>query len=315
MIINTGQRTDIPAFYSRWFYNRIREGYVCVRNPYFETKVTRYRLNPDVVDLLCFCTKNPAPMLDRLQELSAYRQFWFVTITPYRRDIEPHVLEADAVIRSFQRLSEMVSPRCVGWRYDPILITDQYSVDFHIRAFRRMCGMLQGYTHQVVISFLDLYEKTKRNFPEAREVTQSERLEIGKAFSEIGASFHMKMRTCLEGEDLESFGYDCSGCMTKQVLEQAIGEEFCIPSSAAPQARPGCSCLIGNDIGAYNSCGHGCRYCYANQDMELVRARMKWHDPTSPFLIGGSMPEDEVHDAVQKRWVTGQMVLTLGGIS
>ena len=172
--------------------------------------------------------------------------------------------------------------------------------------------MLQGYTHQVVISFLDLYEKTKRNFPEAREVTQSERLKIGKVFSEIGASYHMKMRTCLEGEDLKVFGFDCSGCMTKQVLEQAIGEEFCIPSSAAPQARPGCSCLIGNDIGAYNSCGHGCLYCYANQDMELVRARMKWHDPTSPFLIGGSMPEDEVHDALQKRWVTGQMVLTLG---
>lgn len=310
MIINTGQRTDIPAFYSRWFFNRIREGTVLVRNPYYPQQVLRYRLDPEVVDLIAFCTKNPAPMLDRLDEISAFRQFWFVTITPYGKEIEPNVPDADDVIRSFRRLSELVSPRCAAVRYDPVFISEEYPIERHVEAFSHLCEELEGYTEMVTISFIDLYEKTKRNFPAVREVSPEERKKIGREFGRIAAAHHLRPYTCLEGRDLEPYGFCCSGCMTKEVLERAVGEELKVPASRT-EARPGCSCLIGNDIGAYHSCGHGCLYCYANQDRGTVAARMKLHDPDSPFLIGRALPGDEVHDVRQERWRTGQMTLDL----
>ena len=130
MILNTGSRTDIPAWYGEWFYNRVKEGYVLVKNPYDPTRVTRYRIAPDVVDCICFCTKNPAPMLERLEELDAFRQVWYVTITPYGREIEPRVPSWQQVAQSFARLSHKVGKRAVIWRYDPIFVSAGYSTEF-----------------------------------------------------------------------------------------------------------------------------------------------------------------------------------------
>ena len=178
MILQTGMRTDIPAFYSRWFLKRLREGFVLVRNPYDPQSVTRYRLDPSVVDLMGFCSKNPAPMLPHLDALRDYGQYWFVTITPYGRDIEPRVPDKEQVMESFQRLSDAVGPDSMGWRYDPILINEQYPVERHIRDFEHMAKTLSGYTESCVISFLDLYEKVKRNFPEARELRREERITL-----------------------------------------------------------------------------------------------------------------------------------------
>ena len=158
MILQTGMRTDIPAFYSRWFLNRLREGFVLVRNPYDPQSVTRYRLDPSVVDLIGFCSKNPAPMLPHLGALRDYGQYWFVTITPYGRDLEPHVPGKELVMEDFKRLSDAVGPDSVGWRYDPILVNEQYPVERHIRDFEHMAKTLSGYTESCVISFLDLYE-------------------------------------------------------------------------------------------------------------------------------------------------------------
>ena len=116
MILNTGQRTDIPAFYSEWFASRLREGFVCVRNPYNPVQVTRYRLDPSVVDVIGFCSKNPEPMLRYMDLLQNYGQFWYVTITPYGRDIEPNVPDKHHLLGVFQRLSSIVGSRCIGWR-------------------------------------------------------------------------------------------------------------------------------------------------------------------------------------------------------
>lgn len=134
-----------------------------VRNPYYPEQVTRYVLDPSVVDALVFCTKNPQPMLGRLEHLSAYDMFWFVTITPYDREIEPFVPPKEDVIRSFIELSDMVGKERMSWRYDPVFITEKYSVEYHIACFAEMAEKLRGYTGQCVVSFLDLYEKTKRN--------------------------------------------------------------------------------------------------------------------------------------------------------
>ena len=139
MIIQTGMRTDIPAFYSKWFLNRIKEGYVLVRNPYNERQVTRYCLAPDVVDLIAFCTKNPAPMLPYMNVLKPYGQYWFVTITPYGRNIEPNVPDKEKVMDDLKKLSDIVGVDSMGWRYDPILVDDKHSVksDCPVRIYSR----------------------------------------------------------------------------------------------------------------------------------------------------------------------------------
>ncbi|WP_303869044.1 DUF1848 domain-containing protein [Acetobacterium wieringae] len=306
MILNTGNRTDIPAFYSEWFYNRIRAGFVLVRNPYYPQQVIRYQLTPELVDCLAFCTKNPAPMLDRLLEISAFKQFWFVTITPYGRDIEPHVPDKAAIIEAFKRLSNAVGTQAVGWRYDPIFISKKYSLDYHLYCFERMASNLKGYTDHCVISFIDLYQKTRRNFKDVQAVKSSDRAAIGQAFAVIARQNGMTLRTCMEGFDLGKFGVDCSGCMTQPVIERAIGINLKMPKNHQT-SREGCDCLLGSDIGVYNSCGHGCRYCYANHDMETVRHNMANHDPCSSFLIGNAVDGDSIKDAKQVSYLDGQL--------
>ena len=157
MILNTGMRTDIPAFFSDWFFKRIKEGYVYVRNPYFPNKVTKYLLNPNVIDCLVFTTKNPKPMLSRLNELKSFGQYWFVTITPYGKEIESNVPDKKEIIESFKELSKAIGKEKVGWRYDPIFISEKYSLSYHIETFEKMASELSGYTEECVISFIDLY--------------------------------------------------------------------------------------------------------------------------------------------------------------
>ncbi|QTE67279.1 DUF1848 domain-containing protein [Clostridiales bacterium] len=305
MIINTGQRTDIPAFYSEWFANRLKAGFVLVRNPYNPISVTRYRLSPDVVDLIGFCTKNPAPMLPKMDLLRDYGQYWYVTITPYGKEIEPRVPDKREVLESFRQLSEIVGPERIGWRYDPVFISDAYPAERHIRAFEYMAKALEGYTHTAVISFVDLYEKTKRNFPEVRPVDPEQRLLLGKAFTETGRQYGMTIRPCGEGDELAQFGADCGGCMTVAMYEQALGRRLKVPKFVP--ARKECACYLGGDIGAYNTCGHLCRYCYANYDAETVRRNMAAHDPQSPMLTGHLMPGDQVHEARQESWIDPQI--------
>lgn len=309
MIINTGSRTDIPAYYSEWFCNRIKEGYVLTRNPYRKEQVLKYLLEPSVVDCINFCTKNPGPMLNRLKELEQFKQLWYVTITPYEEEIEPHVPPAEEVIESLQRLSEELGAKAVVWRYDPVFITEKYSLAFHIKSFEKMAAALTGYTHRSVISFIDLYEKTRRNFPEVREVTMGERRTIGKEFAAIGKKYDIIINSCCEGTYLKEYGIDILGCMTQKIVEQAIGSTLDVPKRKP--ARPDCDCLLGNDIGMYNTCGHACRYCYANYDQNIVIANMRLHNPKSPLLIGNLQPNDTVHHTKQKSWINNQLRLNL----
>lgn len=307
--MNTGCRTDIPAYYSEWFYNRIREGYVLTRNPYYPNQVMKYRLNTEVVDCLCFCTKNPEPMLPRIREMEQFGQFWQVTITPYGKEIEPDVPDKAIVMEAFKRLSGIVGFNAIGWRYDPIFLTEQYSLDFHLETFDKMAGNLSGYTKTCVISFIDLYAKTRRNFPGIREVSQNDQIALAKGFVEIGRKYGIAIRSCAEGTFLSEYGVDVSGCMTKQVIEHAIGEALDQLKLKTP-AREECTCLLGNDIGMYNTCGHGCLYCYANYDRKTVEQNMRLHNPNSPLLIGELSEDDEIKEAKQVSFCSGQMTLS-----
>lgn len=309
MIIQTGMRTDIPGFYSKWLLNRIKEGFVLVRNPYNPLQVTRYRLAPDVVDLIAFCTKNPAPMLPNMDALKAYGQYWFVTITPYGRDIEPNVPDKEKVMEDFKKLSDIVGVECMGWRYDPIFIDEKHSVEWHISEFEKMAEKLSGYTESCVISFIDIYKKVERNFPGAREVSKVDRITIGKAFVRIADKYGMTIRPCAEGDDLGAYGADCSGCMTVNTFETALHARLDVPKRKANQRNGQCACLLGVDIGAYDTCGHLCKYCYANTNAALVKENMRKHDPGSPFLLGKSMPGDVIHEAQQRSWIDRQLRL------
>ncbi|MDE5824933.1 MAG: DUF1848 domain-containing protein, partial [Lachnospiraceae bacterium] len=299
------------AYYSEWFYNRIREGCVQVRNPYYPMQVTRYQLNPEVVDIMVFCTKNPQPMLNDITSLrsllSTFDTFWFVTITPYETDIEPFVPPKEQVVNSFQKISDLAGKQRISWRYDPIFITEKYSVAYHIKQFDTMAKILSKYTSQCVVSFIDLYEKTKKNFRGIRSVTHEEQEQLMEAFSETAKECGLQIHLCCEDTKLIRENVDADGCMSKAVLEKALDCKLEVPQRK--MARAECSCLLGADIGAYNTCGHGCIYCYANYDRATVISNMKKHAPLSPFLVGKQREDDIVKDAVQKSWKNGQLDL------
>ena len=298
MILNTGLRTDIPGFFSEWFYNRIDDGFVYVRNPYAKNQIYSYRLDPELIDCIIFCTKNPKPMFENLEKIDKFNQYWHITITPYEKEIEPNVPPMNDVLESFKYLSKKLGKENVTLRYDPIFINEKYTLEKHIESFEYIINSLSGYTTEAIISFIDLYEKTKRNFPKAREVTKDERLKLGKEFAQIGKKNNITIKTCVEGSELDKFGIDSSGCMTKEVIERAINKNLNIPKQKARNGE--CYCLLNNDIGEYNTCDHGCLYCYANSNKRLVKRNLKLHDPKSPILIGEIKEDDIIKEMNQK---------------
>ena len=163
MIVSASRRTDIPAFYSRWFFNRLREGYVLVRNPAAPRRISRISLGPEDVDGIVFWTKNPAPMLDKLDLLREYAYYFQFTLTPYGREVESGLPSKNQVILpAFQRLADKVGPERVIWRYDPIFLSRTYTLDHHLRTFEKMARRLAPFTNKCIISFLDYYHDTAR---------------------------------------------------------------------------------------------------------------------------------------------------------
>jgi DNA repair photolyase len=274
------------------------------------TYITKFTLHPSVVDLISFCTKNPEPMLKYMDLLRPYGMYWYVTITGYGRDIEPNVPDIADVIETFKRLSEIVGIDSMGWRYDPIFLDDKYTSEYHLEKFEDIAAALDGYTNTCVISFIDIYQKVKKNFPEAKALEKEERLFLGEKMVRIAREHGMILRPCAEGNELEQFGADCSGCMTQPIYEKAIHNTMNFPKGKT--ARASCKCFLGNNIGMYNTCLHLCKYCYANYDSKTVMDNYANHDPESPLLIGHIRPEDEIHQAEQKSWIDGQMTLDFG---
>ena len=136
MILNTGARTDTAQYFGEWLLRRFEEGFVYTRNPLFPNKVTRYELSPDKIDAVLFCSKNYAPILPRLHEITdKYRTYFHYTITAYGKDVEPGVPSIDESIETLIALSKAVGKQKVTWRYDPVLLTKQYTIDVHANTF------------------------------------------------------------------------------------------------------------------------------------------------------------------------------------
>ena len=209
------------------------------------------------------------------------------------------------MLEVFKTLSGYVGIPAIGWRYDPILLTEKYTPEYHLRAFQTMAEALVGYTDNVVISFVDRYQKVRRNFPELKDVPHAVQRDIGVEIVSIAHEHGMIVRPCAEGDWLEPYGADCSGCMTIPMFERAIGEHLDVPHQT--KGRKECACFLSNDIGAYDTCPHLCKYCYANNDPKRVAENFRAHDPESPFLVGNFEEGDRIIDRSQKSWISGQM--------
>lgn len=298
MIISASRRTDIPAFYSTWFYNRLREGFVVTRNPFNANQLSKIRLDADVVDAIVFWTKNAGPMLGRLDELdsSGIAYYFQFTITPYRQDLEPHLpADKSVLIQAFRELSGRIGPDRVIWRYDPILFSDRYSMDFHRRAFEKCAGLLQGATSRVVISFLDMdYNNTKNiNKLGITDGTAEQKNELAGSIAEVARHYGMEVETCAEEIDLEACGITHGHCIDADLIEKITGRTLLPKGKGKDKSqRILCGCVGSTDIGVYNTCLHGCAYCYANYSQGAIRNNYQKHDPASPLLLGTCNPED-----------------------
>lgn len=292
MILNVSGRTDIVAFYSKWFLNRLKEGYVDVRNPFNPNLVSR--INFEDVDLILFCTKNPIPIVDKLDDIKIPYIF-HITITPYKNDIEPNLPSKSDIIEAVKKISTTIGIENVYVRYDPIFISEKYSIDYHIKAFTKLCSLLKGYVKTIIVSFIDNYQNVRKNLPylKYRSFTEEDYKLIGENFSKIAKDNNMVVQTCFEERNLTEYGFIKGECMSKELAFKLTGKTY-----KKWQARKGnaCNCVELVDIGVYNSCNHLCKYCYANYDESKVKVNIKNHDVNSSLLIGQLKQSDIIKE-------------------
>ena len=285
MIISASRKTDIPAFYSEWFINRIKEGYVYSRNPMNAHQISRIPLNPDVVDCIVFWTKNPIPIIPKLDELKDYNYYFQFTLTGYGRDIEANLPDKKKdLIPAFQQLSEKIGSERVIWRYDPIAINERYTAEYHIKAFGQIAEALNGRTEKCVISFVDFYQKIQKNMQalNIQDASPETMTDVAKKMYEIATANGMVLATCAEKIDLAAIGIEHNACIDQGVIERICGGKLKVKKD--PSQRSECKCVESRDIGTYNTCRNGCRYCYANFSPKTVKESMAKYDPNSPIL-------------------------------
>ena len=295
MIINASGRCDIVAYYMPWFIERIKAGFVDVRNPYYPTLVSRISLLKQDVDGIVFCTKNPLPLLQYQEELKDYPLFIQVTITPYRKDIEPFVIDKRKVIAAFIELSKRYGKSCVQLRYDPILINATYTMDYHFKMFERLCEQCSDYTDTIIISFVDKMKNTLKHQKEMALIDLDETTirQLAYGLSNIAKKYKMKIKTCAEAYDLQEFGIVNEPCFGMVEYYSMTGR---IKRIKKGKTRKHCDCLSMADVGAYNCCAHYCQYCYANYDEDIIEKNRLLHDAHSTMILGKLQKEDQIKE-------------------
>ena len=297
MIISASRRTDIPAFYSEWFFNRLREGYVLTRNPMNFHQISKVSFSPDTVDAIVFWTKNPTPMISRLGELEKYPYYFQFTLTSYGPEIETGLPSKNQVIiPAFQRLSEEIGRERVVWRYDPIFFSDQYSMEYHCKYFRVLASKLSPYTEKCTVSFLDLYRNTERNLKPFGFVPDDLKMpeELLERFAEIAKECGIDIDTCAEHHDFDHLGVGHARCIDQERIERISGTKLKVGRDR--NQRAACGCVSSVDIGMYNTCLNGCRYCYANYQESMIQRNFRSHDPKSPLLFGNVTEGDVIKE-------------------
>lgn len=293
MILSVSRRTDIPACYADWFMHRLRAGFVLVRNPMNQRQVSRIALEPDAVECIVFWSKNPAPLLPHLPEIRrmGYPCLFQMTLNAYGPEAEPNLPPLQERITTLRMLAQQGR---VVWRYDPILLSEAYTVDWHIARFEALAVALAGCTDRCVISFLDMYDKIRsrlRTFG-ARPCTEAEMHRLAEGLSASAARHGLTLQTCAEKIDLSAYGIEHGACIDSRLITDVLGCPVDVRRDTSQ--REGCGCMPSVDIGAYNTCRNGCAYCYANHSPDVVLRHAAAHDPASPLLTGCLNPDDRV---------------------
>lgn len=294
MIISASRRTDIPSYYSKWFMNRIHDGFVYVKNPVNPKQISKVSLSPDVVDCIVFWSKNPEPMLNELKDLSNYKYYFQFSITPYSKDVECNLPnKGNSIIPTFRRLSDMIGPEKVIWRYDPILVNGTYTIGYHIKYFEAMAKRLSGYTEKVTISFLDYYTKISRALTAigVKDITEEDKHKIAGEFSKIADYYNLRIDTCAEDIDLSAYGIGHAKCIDDKLIERIL--QTAVSVDKDKNQRQACGCVSSIDIGAYDTCMNGCRYCYANNSDKTIKNKINKYDVNSPLLCD-EVKEDDI---------------------
>lgn len=296
MILSASRRTDIPAFFSDWFYNRIEKGFVLVRNPMNIHQISRVSLRPEVVDCIVFWTKNPKPFIARLPHLAKYNYYFQYTMTGYGKRLEPNTPSVEESINFLRSLSKSIGSTRVIWRYDPIIITDEHTIKFHIKNFSRIAQNLAGLTKKCVISFVDYYKKTAKNMSNINYsgISDEDIFELSGQLANIARRHGIMLASCAEEIDLEKQGIVHGKCIDDKLIEEISG--YSLDIGKDKNQREECGCMASIDIGAYNTCPHGCLYCYANYDLNMVRRNYALHDKNSDLIYGIVSDRDKISE-------------------
>lgn len=314
MIISASRRTDIPAFYSKWFMNRIRAGYCLVPNPRNTKQVPRVSLHPSDVEAIIFWSKNPAPLLPHLGELDklGFHYYFQFSLNDYPRALEPNIPSLYDRIATFKDLSRLVGPLRVVWRYDPIIISNITPFEFHRERFAWIAEELKGVTHRVMVSIVDFYQKTDRrlsqlekeeDFSFDRDILYSTgTASLLKDLADIARKNNIEIFTCAEERDYSQIGVPPGRCIDNRLLmkTQSLNLEY----KKDPYQRESCLCMVSKDIGINDTCIHGCPYCYSTTNYAVAQPRFNEHDPDSSILWGKQkeLPETTKEDKVQMRF-------------
>jgi hypothetical protein len=295
-------RTDTVQYYTKWLLKRFEEGYVYSRNPLFPDKVTRYELTPDKVDCVVFCSKNYEPILSDITKITGrFNTYFHYTITAYGKDIEPGVPSIEQSMETLKKLSAIVGRQRVAWRYDPVLLTQKYTVQTHLETFERMAKELAPYIDRCIFSFVEIYKKLQFNMPELIPLTEEDMNALAQGLGSTASKYGITIQTCGMNGDYSRYGINASGCMTLDMLGKANGVAF--RNLKHKGLRQGCHCIESRDIGAYDTCMNGCKYCYANQNPKKAFKNFKLHDPDSPLLLGHIEATDTVTQGAQKTFL------------
>lgn len=295
MIISASRRTDIPAFYATWFINRIRAGYCTVANPVNRKMVSSVSLKPEDVDVIVFWTRDARPMIPFLPELDerGYRYYFLYTLMDNPRALDPGSPPPAISLGAFQELSRRVGPARVVWRYDPLVFSNVTDARFHEETYERLARALRGHARRSIFSIVTSYRKTDERMRELKG--QGIELEekggplpsgfedLMRAMVRIAGENGMTLASCAQTVDLKPYGIRAGKCIDDEYIAEIFGIR--VTGRKDPSQRAACGCVVSRDIGMYDSCLFGCRYCYATGSFESAKANYKGHDPESPSLL------------------------------
>ena len=306
-IISASRRTDIPAFYSEWLINRIREGWCLVPNPLNYNQLLFVSLKPENVAALVFWSKNPDPMIKYLTEIDnrGFRYYFQFTLNDYPGILEPRIPNINERIQTFQILSEKIGSERVIWRYDPIIISNYTPPEYHIEKFYKISSALERYTNRVMVSFVDYYQKTNHSLSRLedpgiqfdKEVVDTQvAFELLKELHEIASARGIEIFTCAEDRDFSDTGVTPGGCIDGELLNKLWSLKGNYQKDKTQ--RKSCLCVSSRDIGINDTCPHGCPYCYSTRNIDLARNRYAEHHPNSPVIWGKTRELTEAEKAI-----------------